>query len=217
MQKLALIICLIITFTLLIGCSSKLMQTVFKEQEWSDNYALADGVESTSPEMVDGDLGTSGEAVFPEKVYGKTIYGAFPSAEAEVILPEKKSIRKIVIYSEDLESFSVLSSLGDNSEWKIIEEFDNNTEDQITIRASAVADRIKIRARAKSVFDGTQRGVANGGIISMRTSKVEPPVIKEIEIYGFKSTGSKPDEIKHDTQDIEKDTEKHDGTQAPLF
>ncbi|MDE0088580.1 MAG: hypothetical protein OXU23_22855, partial [Candidatus Poribacteria bacterium] len=39
------------------GCS-----TIFSAQEWSDNYALMDGVQSTSPEMIDGNLETIGEA-----------------------------------------------------------------------------------------------------------------------------------------------------------
>jgi hypothetical protein len=171
---------------ILSGCESALFQTLFKEQEWSENYALADGAKCTSPEMIDGDLNTAGVTVFPERVYGKTIYGAFPSAEAELILPKEKSIRKIVIHSDDLENFEVLSSTGDNENWKLIEEFDNNADKEIVIRTSIVADRIKIRARAKSSFEGTERGVVHGGVITLRTTKVEEPEIKEIELYGFK-------------------------------
>ncbi len=39
------------------GCS-----TIFSAQEWSNNYALMDGVQSTSPEMIDGNFETIGEA-----------------------------------------------------------------------------------------------------------------------------------------------------------
>ena len=44
---------------LIIGCGA-----IFSVQEWSDNYALMDGVQSTSPQMIDGNLETIGEAAF---------------------------------------------------------------------------------------------------------------------------------------------------------
>jgi hypothetical protein len=169
----------------LVGCESGFFKAIFQEQEWSENYALADGVECTSPEMIDGDIITAGATVFPEKVYGKTIYGAFPSAEAEVTLPEKKSIRKIVIHSEQLNSFDVLACTGGEMDWKLIKEFDNNMEKEIVIRTSVITDKIKIRARPKSSFEGTERAVVHGGITTIRSSKVEEPEIQEIELYGF--------------------------------
>ena len=186
MQKIVLVLCLVSIFICLIGCKSSFFQAIFQEQQWSENYALADGVECTSPEMIDGDLITAGATVFPEKVYGKTIYGAFPSAEAEVTLPEKKSIRKIVIYSEDLNSFQILASIDGKDDWKLIKEFDNNAETEIVIRTSIVTDKIKIRARAQSSFEGTERAVVHGGIRTIRSSKVKEPEIQEIEFYGFK-------------------------------
>ena len=170
----------------LAACQSQLFQTLFKEQEWSENYALADGVRCTSPEMIDGDVNTAGKTVFPERVYGKTVYGAFPSAEVEVTLPEKKSIRKIVIRSEDLSTFQVLASVDRKDDWKLIEEFDNNTEKEIVIRTSVVTDKIKIRARAESKFEGTERAIVHGGVMTMRSSKISEPEIQEIELYGFK-------------------------------
>ncbi|MFQ5885367.1 MAG: hypothetical protein ACE5IO_09755, partial [Thermoplasmata archaeon] len=127
MRKTALILCLASISIGLAGCESALFQAIFQEQEWSENYALADGVRCTSPEMIDGDVNTAGKAAFPEGVYGRAVYGAFPSAEAEVTLPEKKSISKIVIRSEDLSKFDVLASIGERGDWKLIKEFDNNT------------------------------------------------------------------------------------------
>jgi hypothetical protein len=185
-RKVVLILCFISISMSLAGCESALFQTIFKEQEWSENYALANGVKCTSPEMIDGDVNTAGAMVFPEKVYGRRVYGAFPNAETEVTLPKKESIRKIVIYSEELDSFEVLASAGDREDWKLIKEFDNNTEKEIVIRTSVVADRIKVRARAKSTFDGTERGIVHGGVMTLRTTKVEEPDIQEIELYGFK-------------------------------
>ena len=173
---------------ILAACQGPLFQNLFGEQEWSENYALADGAKCTSPEMIDGDLNTSGKTVFPEKVYGRTVYGGFPSAEAEITLPEKKPIRKIVIYSQDLSKFEVLASTGEKGEWQLIKEFDNNSEKQIVIRTSVFADKIKIRARAKTApAEGVERGVVRGAIVTLRTRSAQEPEIEEIELYGFKS------------------------------
>jgi hypothetical protein len=163
-----------------------LFQTLFQEQEWSENYALEEGVKCTAVEMIDGDVNTAAGTVFPDKIYGRTVYGAFPSAEAEVALPEKKSIHKIVIRSEDLDTFSVLASVGERDEWKIIKEFENNKEQEIVIRASVITDKIKIRARGRSTHEGTQRALAHGGVMTLRSVKVTEPEIQEIELYGFK-------------------------------
>ena len=188
-RSIVLLKCLVSSLLILLAmsaCESPLFQNLFKEQEWSENYVLADGVRCTAPEMIDGDVNTAGKTLFPEKVHGRVIYGAFPSAEAEIILPEKKSIRKIVIRSEDLSTFDVLASIGVRGDWKLIEEFDNNKEKEIVIRASVVTDKIKIRARGKSSFDGTERGIVHGGVMTMRSTTVTEPEIQEIELYGFK-------------------------------
>jgi hypothetical protein len=186
MRKIVLILYLASILVGLLGCESAFFQKVFQEQEWSENYVLADGVECTSPEMIDGDANTVGSTVFPERVHGRTVYGGFPSAEAVVTLPEKKSIRKIVIRSEDLSSFEVLASTSERGDWKLIKEFDNNKEKEIAIRTSVVTDKIKIRARGKSTFEGSQRAVVHGTIVPVRSSTIAEPKIQEIELYGFK-------------------------------
>ena len=198
---------LLIVIFYLSGCGSPAFQTLFQEQEWSENYALANGVECTSPEMVDGELTTAGKTVFPEKAYGRTIYGAFPSAEAQITLPEKKSIHKIIIYSKNLVSFSVLASSGEKGDWKLIKKFDNNADEKIVIRTSVVTDKIKIRARPNSKFSGTEQGIAHGGIVTLRTAKVEEPEIEEIELYGFKTPAASRT----------KKSGKSNEEQAPLF
>jgi len=186
MRKVALILCFILISMYLAGCESAFFQTIFQEQEWSQNYALAEGVRCTSPEMIDGDVNTAGSTVFPEGVYGRTVYGGFPSAEVEVTLPEKKSIRKIVIRSEDLSTFDVLASMGEKEGWKLVKEFEKNTEKEIVIRTSVVTDKIKIRARGKESFEGTERAIVHGGVMALRSAKITEPEIQEIELYGFK-------------------------------
>lgn len=177
-------IILILLTLFLLGCESSLFKKVFKEQQWSENYALADGVRCTTPEMIDGDINTAGKTMFPEKVYGSPLLTTIPSTEAEVILPEKKSINKIVIRSENLKNFSVLASTGEKDSWKVIKEFDKNAEKEIVVRTSVVTDRIKIRAKADFSFSGLGTDRANIGIV--KTGKVVEPEIQEIELYGFK-------------------------------
>ncbi len=177
-----------ILLLMMAACQGPLFQSLFQEQEWSENYALADGAKCTSPEMIDGDLNTAGTTVFPEKVYGRTVYGAFPSAEAEITLPEKKAIRKIVIHSKDLSKFEVLASIGEQGDWQLVKEFESNSEKQIVIRTSVFTDRIKIRARAKTApTEGVERGAVRGAIVTLRTRNAQEPEIEEIELYGFKS------------------------------
>lgn len=184
MRKIALILFLMSVLICFAGCESPLIQALFQEQEWSENYALADGVTCTAMEMIDGDINTAGRAVFPEGVRGRTIYGAFPSAEAEVVLPEKKSIHKIVIHSEALETFEVLASTGLKGEWKLIKEFDNNSEKEVVIKASVITDKIKIRARGLSSRSDTE--VTRRGVWLGTTRSIRVPEIQEIELYGFK-------------------------------
>ncbi len=187
MRKIALVLFLTSILICLAGCESPLMQALFQEQEWSENYALADGVTCTAMEMIDGDMDTVGATVFPERVQGRTIYGAFPNAEAEVTLPEKKSIHKIVIHSEDLDRFDVLASVGEGGQeddWKLIKEFSNNKGKEIVIKTSVVTNKIKIRARGISSRSGTELNRRDGFLGTSRT--VREPEIQEIELYGFK-------------------------------
>lgn len=187
MRKTILIVFLMLILICLAGCESPLFQALFQEQEWSENYALADGVTCTAMEMIDGDVNTVGKAVFPERVHGMTVYGAFPSAEAEVVLPEKKSIHKIVIRSENLSTFDILASVGkagQSDNWKIIKEFKNNREKEIVIKTSVMTDKIKIRARPLSTASGGQLNLRDGWLRTTRP--VDAPEIQEIELYGFK-------------------------------
>ena len=184
MQKIILELCLVSILVCLIGCESPLFQAVFQEQEWSENYVLADGVICTSPEMIDGDINTVGRASFPERVGGRTVYGAFPNAEVDITLPEKKSIHKIVIYSDKLESFRIMASAGTGGNWKEIANFDNNTEKMIVIKASVVTDKIKIRARP---IAGDSSVAARDVGLAGRVRAMLEPEIQEIELYGFAS------------------------------
>jgi len=186
MRRIVLIIFLMSILICLAGCESPFFQALFQEQEWSENYALADGVTCTAMEMIDGDINTAGKTVFPEKTQGRTVYGAFPNAEAEVVLPEKKSIHKIVIRSNNLGTFKVMAAVSGNKQWEIIKEFDYNKEEEIVIKASVTTDKIMIRARGLSSLSTTELD-RRGGFLG-RTRTVDAPEIQEIELYGFKQS-----------------------------
>ena len=81
----------VILFMPLTGC------VLFTQQEWSENYALMDGVKSNSPLAIDGNIETIGEAQLPRNSTGR-----LSSPEILITLPEKKVIRKIIIHSDNL-------------------------------------------------------------------------------------------------------------------
>jgi hypothetical protein len=143
----------------LTACGNSAFQSLPRDQEWTENYALADGVRCTSPEMADGDVNTGGKCVFLD--YEEALYrfmhslrlsglwksdqdalaeelrsGRLTNAQevqewlfktreiksvlnqrffllretyaASVILPERKSVCRIVIYGDGLADFNVL-------------------------------------------------------------------------------------------------------------
>lgn len=113
----------------LLGCLSS-VKSAIGGQEWSENYATIEGVQATSPEMTDGNLTTTGRSTFPtgsERVYGSTAL-----SEAVVVLPEKRSIRRIVIHSSNLKVFDIMADKGNG--WVVIEDIKGVTTNPIDIR-----------------------------------------------------------------------------------
>jgi hypothetical protein len=132
------------------GCGVMIPHDSVKH-ELSENYALADGVKCTSPEMIDGDINTAGETVRLEPdpmlsmletwAFLKPSGNPYPVASprrrglsfnysmAEVTLPEKRPIEKIVIYSEDLVKFSV-SALAEKVLFVIDHSFQDDLENK---------------------------------------------------------------------------------------
>ena len=129
-----------------LGCG--MFGAVVGTEEWSENYALMNGATATSPEMIDGNVKTSGQTSFPEGA-DASMYGSSPPSEAIVTLPERMSIYRIVINSPDLQVFDVLSDKGDN-DWEVIKENQKVTKNPIDVRVSTVTDKIRIRVRTTS-------------------------------------------------------------------
>ncbi len=71
-----------------VGCGS-VAKSIVAKQEWSENYAAAEGVQATSDLMVDGNRRTTGETELPTDMEGDTQF-----TEAVIKLPEEESIRR---------------------------------------------------------------------------------------------------------------------------
>lgn len=170
-----------------LGCG--MFGAVVGTENWSENYALKDGVTATSPEMIDGDVKTSGQTTFPEGA-DASMYGSSPPSEVIVTLPERMSIYRIVIHSPNLTIFDVLADKGNNN-WEKIKENQKMTENPVDVRVSTNTD--KIRIRVKTTADDADVGRKSrarswGGRQTGRQRA--PATINEIELYGFATGGA---------------------------
>ncbi|MCG9129466.1 hypothetical protein JT359_17900, partial [Candidatus Poribacteria bacterium] len=110
--------CLFCLSVLFIGCGA-----LFSVQEWSENYALMDGVQSTTPQAIDGNINTIGDAIFPGEAVGMS-----PPSEIVITLPEKKKIRRIVVRSDNVVEFDVFVSKDSHTtdrNWTLVKEIKN--------------------------------------------------------------------------------------------
>ena len=174
------VVCTIFLVLVVVGCGS-VTRSIIGRQEWSENYAAAEGVEATSPNMIDGDLSTIGETRMPTSGGA----GTTSFSEAIVKLPEKKSIRRVVLYTPNIRSLSMYAAGDSEDEWKLLDETKNSEEKKLVLNVSTVTDAIKIRVRRTS--DDTVVPVARGRRKRMRYAKGK---IQEIEIYGMVEEGT---------------------------
>ena len=159
------------------GCG--MGKTLVAKQEWSENYALAEGVEATAPQMVDGNRRTTGESQTPAGTAGSR--GITNYTEAVVTLPEKKSIRRIDLYTDNIQSMSIHAAARDEDTWVLLDEVKNNREKMLSFKVSTTTDQIKVRVRETS-DDSLQPGGRGRNRNRMQRAKGK---IQEIEIYGL--------------------------------
>ncbi|MCY4404156.1 MAG: hypothetical protein OXD54_16445 [Candidatus Poribacteria bacterium] len=125
------------------GCSALL-----SPQEWSENYALLDGVQASSMQMIDGDINTVGEISSAKKA--NTRVGSGPAPEIIVSLPEKKIVRRIVIHSDNIKKFKLYADKGGSrlsgTDWQMIKEVQSVRSNPIVIPVlySYPTDQIRI-------------------------------------------------------------------------
>lgn len=168
---------------MLIGCSA-----LFSEQEWSENYALLEGVQSTSPQAIDGKLNTIGEATFPAQVSGMS-----PASEVVITLPEKKLIRRIVVHSDNLIEFDVHAdkgSLTSERDWYLIKEVKSmkTSPIKLSVLTPFPTDRIRLRV-LETKDDALEAREFRSRMPGWRrmSNRRAAGKIREIELYGYKT------------------------------
>ncbi|MDQ1329367.1 MAG: hypothetical protein QG641_2656 [Candidatus Poribacteria bacterium] len=169
-----------ITFFLVLfafsGCST--FNTLFAPQQMSENYALMPGVECDAPEAVDADMNTISN-----------------STRIVISLPEKKSIRRIVIYNTNISNFILYEYKGNAGDWKIINSFKGNTQTKIVVNTQVMTDKIRLFVSDTSgtIFIGPGVERDENGFLRKVDSQVNAkPEIQEIELYGFVDKVGKP-------------------------
>ena len=172
---------------MLIGCSA-----LFSEQEWSENYALMEGVQSTSPQMIDGKLNTVGETSFPASMEG--VMGANAASQVVVTLPEKKVIRRIVIHSDNLSQFDVYADKGSiavDADWQLIKDVKSVKTSPIQVSLLIPFPTNRIRVRVLGTKDDAllnrQQRARSGRIRGWNANRRAAAKIREIELYGYKT------------------------------
>lgn len=199
-QQISKSLLLITIFSMITGCS-----TIFTAQEWSENYALLDGVQSTSPEMIDGNLETIGEAPLTSEdmLYSLNDNAEFVRNDSIVIvtLPEKKRIYRIILHSENLRHFVIYIDKGrvsSDEDWQRVTEMEDVRTSLIDLKLKTpyLTDKMKIRIiktnpqvrKSKSFSLSTMSGSGrlDRSILTNRNLPSHAPGrIREIEIYGL--------------------------------
>ena len=185
--RFTLLILLFCFCAMLTSCSA-----LFSEQEWSENYALMEGVQSTVPQAIDGKLNTVGETTFPASTEG--FMGANAASQVVITLPEKKIIRKIVIHSDNLSQFDVYADKGSitaNQDWQLIKDVKSVKQSpiQVSLLIPFPTNRIRLRVlgtRDDALLNRQQRARSAGRGWNTGNRRAAAK-IREIELYGYKT------------------------------
>lgn len=170
-------------------------------QQWSENYALLEGVKSNDPLIIDGNLKTVGESQRIRSSGDLGIDIVSPS-ESIVLLPEKKTIFRVVIHSSNLQEFQLMA-LNSKDVWDKIHDQRGSKETtlDIRLRPAVTTNAIKLVVR-KTSDDGAQQRknsriereneVTPSGRVrrGQQVFKVYGPLkatakIAEVELYGY--------------------------------
>ncbi|MCY4554099.1 MAG: hypothetical protein OXC79_10535 [Candidatus Poribacteria bacterium] len=178
------LLCFAATLT---GCSA-----LFSEQEWSDNYALMEGVQSTSPQMIDGKLNTVGETTFPASTEG--FMGANAASQVVITLPEKKVVRRIVIHSDNLSAFDIYADKGSiavEADWQLIKDVKSvkTSPFKVSLLIPFPTNRIRLRVlgtKDDALLNRQQRARSAGRGWNTGNRRAAAK-IREIELYGYKT------------------------------
>ena len=158
---------------------SELTSTVFSAQEWSQNYALTEGVTCSAQEMIDGDIKTVGSSGY----------------QVRINLPERKTIHRLVFRQTNIQNLTLYIDRNndDENDWMKWEQIDNNRESTFEIRKVFNAQRIRILIGATSDDQRIAAKYTHSRTGTHRqTVKRGAPFVHEIELYGFKVKDSTP-------------------------
>ena len=178
-----------------------LLSSCVISQEWSENYALMDGSRSNDPLIIDGLLQTEGQSQIIRKSGNLEVDLYIPS-ESIVLLSEKKTIHKVVIYSSNLKEFELMAR-DSTGGWSIIDEYKGKHKPifELRINPSYTTDAIKLIVRA-TTDDGAQKrknlkverenevtpsGKVRRGqyVYKVHGPLKAPAKIAEIQLFGF--------------------------------
>ena len=159
------------------------------KQTWSSNFSLADGVSSNDPAIIDGNVKTIGQSQYVEAT-GDAIKNMEAQSESIVLLPEPKSIHRVVIHSSNLQAFDIWIT-DSQGRWEKVKEVQSNKKKIIDLRLNRTVytSGVKVRVRRTS-DDATMRrkNVRNvRGWVMYSGNTNAPAKIAEIELYGFVS------------------------------
>ena len=169
------------------GCAS-----ISVKQAWSSNFALADGTTANDPAIIDGNVATLGQSQYVEAT-GDAIMGMEAQSEAVILLPEPKSIHRVVIRSPNLLAFDIWITDA-QGRWEKIKEVQSNKKKIIDLRLNRTVYTSGVKVRVRRTSDDAalrRKNVRNvRGWITYSGNTNAPAKISEIELYGFVS---KPD------------------------
>ena len=166
------------------GCAS-----ISVKQAWSSNFALTDGTTANDPAIIDGNVGTLGQSQYVEAT-GDAIMGMEAQSEAVILLPEPKSIHRVVIHSPNLRAFDIWITDA-QGRWEKIKEVQSNKKKIIDLRFSRTVYTAGVKVRVRRTSDDATmrrknvRNVRGWMVYSGNTNA--PAKIAEIELYGFVS------------------------------
>ena len=181
--KIAVIFFFLSLVLIIAGCGPKVSS--FLAEEWSENYALAsNGTKSSNPRINDGDIATWGVVAPPKRVFN-------------IILPEERWVKRVVIYSQNVVSYKLFCWDNETEKWKAVsavgsvEGRRNVKTDKISIQViKAEGDGIvttrnpgKDDAILNHKVDFLGTGRSRRRIDLYEVYKKIPAAIREIEVY----------------------------------
>ncbi len=170
-------------------------------QQWSENYALVDGVKANDPVIVDGNLNTIGQSQL-KKGSGSLDLDRWQNSESIIILPEKKKIYRVTIHSSNLQDFQLLA-LNSQAEWDVIHDQQHNKAKVIDVhlKRSVITDGIKLlvrettddkaRRRQNSKIERENEVTSDGKVrkgeyvYKITGPQTAPAKIAEIKLFGY--------------------------------